>query len=224
MEPNYQALRRAMVERQIKQRGILDPSILAAFLEVPRHLFVPDPYKSHAYEDHPLGIGEGQTISQPYIVALMIQAAQVTSKSKVLEIGTGSGYAAAVLSRLVKEVDTIERIPELANRAEAIIKQLQYNNVHISTGDGTLGLPGKAPFDAIIATAASPAIPQTLIHQLSSGGRLIIPVGDATSQQLMRLSKIDDNQFSREILEWVRFVPLIGKEGWNLENEFHDTP
>lgn len=214
MEADDLIQRQQMVEKQIKQRGIHDTALLSALLKIPRHLFVPKPLRKHAYEDIPLSIGYGQTISQPYVVALMIQAAQLSPESTVLEIGTGSGYAASVLSHLVKEVYTIERLPALAAQAKTVIKQMHIKNVHVKTGDGTLGWPEKKPFNAIITAAGSPIVPKSLLSQLTLGGTLIIPVGDATSQQLLRLRKTTPEQFSTEILDWVRFVPLIGKEGW----------
>jgi protein-L-isoaspartate(D-aspartate) O-methyltransferase len=214
MEADDLAKRQAMVANQIQRRGIHDKALLSALLEVPRHLFVPEALRKHAYEDTPLSIGYDQTISQPYIVALMIQAAQLSPESIALEIGTGSGYAASVLSHLVKEVYTIERLPALAAQAQTVIKQLHLENIHIKIGDGSLGWPEKGPFNAIIATAGSPVVPQSLLNQLVLGGTLIIPVGDAISQQLLRLRKTGSEQYSREIIEWVRFVPLLGKEGW----------
>ena len=214
MDSRESILRKRMVDEQIKPRGIHDSATIKSMLEVPRHAFVPVELLPMAYNDGPLPIGDGQTISQPYIVALMTQAAELKPDSSVLDIGTGSGYAAAVLSRIVKEVCTIERIGSLSQNAEAKFKELGYSNIHTKVGDGTLGWSEKAPFDAIIVTAGAPVIPESLLGQLKVGGRLIIPVGDAFSQQLLRYRKGADNKFTREILEYVRFVPLIGKEGW----------
>lgn len=208
-----QAQREAMVEHQIKRRGVNDPATLKAMLEVPRHLFVPPDLQKFAYEDSPLPIGQGQTISQPYIVALMTQAAELAPDAAVLEIGTGSGYAAAVLSRIVAKVYTIERLEPLALQAETQLKELGYDNVIVKAGDGTLGWPEAAPFDAIIVTAGAPVVPASFLSQLKEGGKVIIPVGDALSQQLLRLRK-NKGQFQREMLEHVRFVPLIGEQGW----------
>lgn len=211
-----------MVDNQIRRRSVSDKAALAAMLEVPRHLFVPENIRKYAYEDSPLSIGHGQTISQPFIVALMIQAAQLEPDAVVLEIGTGSGYAAAVLSRMVKDVYTIERIPNLSAGAGKVIKQLGYSNVHLKIGDGSLGWPEKGPYDAIIVTAGAPVVPDSFLNQLKTGGRIIIPVGDAISQQLLRLRKTSNGQLTQEILEWVRFVPLIGKQGWPDSDEPFD--
>ena len=203
-----------MVEQQIRRRGVKDPATLKAMLEVPRHAFVPVSSQIYAYADAPLPIGQGQTISQPYIVALMTEAAELTPDASVLEIGTGSGYAAAILSRMVNEVYTIERIASLASKAEEIFKNLQYQNIQVKVGDGTLGWKEKAPFDAILVTAGAPVVPESFLDQLKLSGRVIIPVGDAISQQLIRLRKTPENTYTREILESVRFVPLIGEQGW----------
>lgn len=201
-----------MVEQQIRRRGISDPATLQAMREVPRHLFVPPDVLQYAYDDSPLPIGLHQTISQPYIVALMTQSAALTPDAVVLDIGTGSGYAAAVLSHIVQKVYSIERIPELADRAALLLKD--YENIEVTAGDGTLGWPEKAPFDAIIVTAGAPVVPESLLKQLKEGGRLIIPVGDSLSQRLLRLRKTAAGRFTREIIEHVRFVPLVGEEGW----------
>lgn len=212
MSDEFENERKNMVERQLIPRGIHDPGVLKAMMEVPRHLFVPPLLSHYAYADGPLAIGEGQTISQPYIVALMIQEAQINPNSIVLEIGTGSGYAAAVLSKMCKEVYTIERLTNLALKAQEKLKA--YPNVHVITGDGTLGFPEKKPFDAIITTAGGPIIPKSLMHQLKIGGNLIIPIGDSFSQELLRVKALPNENFATEILEYVRFVPLIGEEGW----------
>lgn len=214
MNEPFASLRTKMVEEQIKRRGIRDLATLNAMLEVPRHLFVPHHMEQYAYEDGPLLIGHGQTISQPYIVALMTEAAELKPDSVVLEIGTGSGYAAAVLSKISKEVYTVERIPELSEQAEKVIHQLGYSNIHFKVGDGTLGWKEKGPFDAILVTAGAPVVPESFLEQLKVGGRVIIPVGDSISQQLLRLRKNEKNTYDRELLELVRFVPLIGEQGW----------
>jgi protein-L-isoaspartate(D-aspartate) O-methyltransferase len=207
-------LRQKMIEEQIKRRGVKDAVTLDAMSVVPRHEFVPTLLQVSAYEDTPLPIGLGQTISQPYIVALMTQSAELKPDDSVLEIGTGSGYAAAILSRIVKKVFTIERIEDLAQRAKAAYKRLGYDNIEVKSGDGTRGWADKGPFDAILVTAGAPIIPNSLKEQLKPGGRLIIPVGDAFSQRLLRIRKLEDNTFVEETVEYVRFVPLIGEEGW----------
>lgn len=214
MGTDFDDLRKKMVDWQLAPRGIKSPQVLEAMSKVPRHLFVPPELSMHAYADSPLPIGEGQTISQPYIVALMSDAAELDSNSRVLEIGTGSGYAAAVLASFVQEVYTVERIPELAEQAIERFENLRYKNIHVKIDDGTLGWPEKGPFDAIIVTAGAPIVPSSFIDQLKVNGRLIIPVGDAMSQQLVRLRKLPSGEYHKEFLEYVRFVPLIGKDGW----------
>lgn len=215
MSQDFAFRRQQMVQEQIVKRGIYDVNVLEAMRSVPRHEFVPQALKEHAYDDGPLSIGEGQTISQPYIVALMTQAAKLNSHSKVLEIGTGSGYAAAILGSIAKEVHTIERIPLLAQKAQILLKQLGYENIQIHEGDGTLGLPEIRDFDAIIVTAGAPVMPQALKSQVKEQGKIIIPVGsDPALQQLLCLTKMTQDQFSQELLEFVRFVPLIGEQGW----------
>src|SRR5213080_115035 len=181
-----------MIEKQLRRRGITDEAVLAAMIAVPRHEFVPRELRSRAYEDVPLPIGGGQTISQPYIVAAMTAALHLQPGDRVLEIGTGCGYQAAVLSRLVKEVFTIERRPELAASASATLTRLGYANAHVHCGDGTLGLPELAPFDAVLVAAAAPRVPQPLLAQLAEGGRLILPVGDAEHQELRLIEKRGD--------------------------------
>ncbi len=204
-----------MVEQQLAARGIRDKRVLAAMAKVPRERFVPL-YLGHlAYEDGPLPIGEGQTISQPYIVAYMIEALLLKGGERVLEVGTGSGYSAAVLAEIAGEVHTIERLPALCEQAEKTLQRLGYDNVSVYCRDGTLGLAEKAPFDAIVVTAGGPDVPQPLIDQLSQGGRLVIPVGGGrTTQELIRLWRHKDGRLEREALGGVRFVPLIGEEGW----------
>ena len=205
--------RRAMVRDQIEARGVQDPRVLAAMREVPRHLFIPPPYDRDAYRDSPLPIGNGQTISQPYIVAVMTGLLRPGPSDNVLEIGTGSGYQAAILSRLVKTVTSIERIPVVADLARRNLSALHYDNVEVIVGDGTLGYPANAPYDGIIITAASPEIPQPLTGQLAEGGRLVIPVGGRDLQELLVLEK-HDGELSRQYHGGVRFVPLIGEHGW----------
>ncbi len=211
---HYDEKRREMVETQIINRGITQPDIINSMLEVPRHDFVPKELQPFAYEDNPLPIGDNQTISQPYIVALMIHALAATSSDKVLEIGTGSGYAAAVLSRLVNEVYTIERLDTLARSAQRVIKKLGYDNIKIKVGDGTKGWPEASPFDCILVSAGAPVVPETLSNQLVPGGRMVIPVGDNFSQDLMKIEKRLDGHLICTYITAVRFVPLIGEEGW----------
>jgi protein-L-isoaspartate(D-aspartate) O-methyltransferase len=205
--------RDAMVRAQLEQRGISDERVLGAMAAVPRHLFVPPEARAQAYGDRALPISEGQTISQPFIVALMAQALGARPGDRVLEVGAGSGYAAAVLSLLAGEVYAIERWPALAEAAERRLRDLGYNNVHIFTGDGTAGLPAYAPFDGIVVSAASPWVPRPLREQLGEGGRLVIPVGGRNEQLLLRLTRTD-HQVRAERLGDVRFVPLIGAHAW----------
>lgn len=205
--------RAEMVEKQLRRRGIRDGAVLAAMLAVPRHEFVPTELRAQAYDDVPLPIGSGQTISQPYIVAAMTAALHLQPEDRVLEIGTGCGYQAAVLSQLAKEVFTIERRPELASAASEKLSRLGYSNVHVHCGDGTFGLPEAAPFDAILVAAAAPAAPGPLLAQLAEGGRMIIPVGDAENQELQLIEK-HGVTFPTRMLEGCRFVPLVGFHGW----------
>ena len=202
-----------MVEEQIAQRGLRDPRILTAFEEVPRHLFVPVKARSMAYEDIPLAIGRGQTISQPYIVALMTSLLDLTGPERVLEVGTGSGYQAAILSRLAAEVHTIEILPELAASAENLLNKLKYTNVHVHVGDGSLGWPAAAPYRAIIVAASSPGVPDPLCDQLSDKGRLVLPV-EANRVQLLKVFTRRGEKFVEEVITAVAFVPLLGKYGW----------
>ena len=207
--------RARMVEQQIAARGVGSKMVLDAMRRVPRELFVPEHLRDLAYADGPLSIGEGQTISQPYIVALMAEALCLYGGEKVLEIGTGSGYAAAVLAGIADQVYSIERIALLAQNAEAILAQIGYNNVHVIQGDGTLGWPQQAPYDAIVVTAGGPEVPESLKNQLKTGGRLVIPVGaDMYNQELLRVTRVSESKYRTENLEYVRFVPLIGEEGW----------
>lgn len=214
MFQNDFADRRArMVEAQLRQRGIQDERVLAAMLKIPRHEFVAPPYRDHAYDDNPLPIGEGQTISQPYIVGLMLELLRLAPDHTVLEIGTGSGYQTALLAELAAHVDSIERQPTLAASAESILRSLGYTNVTVHSGDGSLGLHERAPFDAIIVSAAAPELPAALFVQLKEGGRLVVPVGPPDSQQLLLITK---EKGSPVVVESVpcRFVPLIGARGY----------
>ena len=201
-----------MVERQLRARGIHDERVLAAFESIPRHLFVPDEWRSWAYEDCPHPIGFKQTISQPYIVAFMTQSLELTGTEGVLEVGTGSGYQAAILSGLAREVHTIELIPALADRAARTLADLAVTNVFIHTGDGSQGWIESAPYDAIIITAAAPRVPKALLDQLTEHGRMILPVG-ASGFQYLELWKRNGDSFLHETLFPVAFVPLLGKEG-----------
>lgn len=211
--PDFEDLRRAMVEEQICERGITDPRVLEAMLAVPRHLFVPEECAATAYADQPLPIGDGQTISQPFMVAAMTEALELTGNERVLEVGTGSGYQAAVLSLLAREVYTIENHAALGLAAQQRLTELGYANVHVHAGDGTLGLPELAPFDAIVVTAAAPRIPPPLLEQLASGGRLVIPVGGSDHQELLQVRK-SGNETTSRALHACRFVPLFGRYGW----------
>ncbi len=210
---NYDAARRRMVENQILARGITSPSVLQAFREVPRHLFIPSNQQVYAYQDGPLPIGLGQTISQPYIVAYMTEKLALNGEDKVLEIGTGSGYQAAILSQLAGEIHSVERHPQLANLARKILHDLGCDNVTVHVGDGTHGLSEYAPYQAIIVTAAGPEVPTPLLKQLDVGGRLIMPVGGRGGQLLELLQQVG-GEIQREELSPVAFVPLIGDHGW----------
>jgi len=204
-----------MIEDAIAGRGLRSERVLAAMREVPREAFIPASMADRAYDDSPLPIGEEQTISQPYIVALMIESLALRGGEKVLEIGTGSGYAAAVLSRIAGGVYTVERIERLAERSAAVLAGMGYANVHVLHADGTLGWPEHAPYEGIIVTAGGPAVPESLKGQLAVGGRLVMPVGiDRRLQQLVRVTRISPNEFRTEDVADVRFVPLIGAEGW----------
>jgi protein-L-isoaspartate(D-aspartate) O-methyltransferase len=205
-----------MVEEQIISRGIKDARLIAAMKKIPRHLFVEEALQNQAYTDHPLPIGEKQTISQPYMVALMTEALLLTGKERVLEIGTGSGYQTAILAELSEKVFSIERIRPLAIRARKLLYELGYFNVEIKIFDGTFGWKEESPFDVILVTAGSPDIPQPLIDQLSTGGRLVIPVGDTFVQDLFRVTKTEEG-VKKEDLGGCRFVKLIGEYGWKTE-------
>jgi len=209
----FASQRAEMVERQLRRRGITDFAVLAAMEAVLRHEFVLPELRGRAYEDLPLPIGAGQTISQPYIVAAMTAALRLEPEDRVLEIGTGCGYQAAVLSMLAKEVFTVECRAELAASATARLAALGFSNVHVHCGDGTLGLPEFAPFDAILIAAAAPAVPKPLLDQLAEGGRMILPVGTADQQEL-RLIEKDGTEIRTNTLEGCRFVPLVGHYGW----------
>ncbi|WP_294012467.1 protein-L-isoaspartate(D-aspartate) O-methyltransferase [Sphingomonas sp.] len=212
---DFAKLRERMVERQIAARGIRDPMLLDAFRQVPREEFVAPAHAAQAYGDHPLPIEAGQTISQPYIVALMIEAAGIKPGDRVLEVGAGSGYAAAVMSQIADQVIAVERKPELVAVATERLRRLGYDNVAILEGDGTRGCPDGAPYDAILAAASGSHVPQPLVDQLAPGGRLVMPVGrQAWVQKLVKLTKLPDGEVERESLGEVRFVPLIGEEGW----------
>jgi protein-L-isoaspartate(D-aspartate) O-methyltransferase len=213
--PDLSGLREQMVRRQIEARGIRNPLILDAFREVPREAFVAGRYARFAYEDRPLPIQVGQTISQPYIVAVMIEAAGIGRGDKVLEVGAGSGYAAAVMSRIAAQVVGVERHAELADAARDRMDRLGYRNVLIVEGDGTRGYPDDAPFDAILAAASGSHVPQPLVDQLAPGGRLVMPVGGPHEiQHLVRVTRREDGSIQQSDLGEVRFVPLIGEEGW----------
>ncbi len=213
---DFEKERMAMVEEQLRRRGIRDNRVLEAMSKVPRHIFVPEAHKGASYEDRPLPIGEGQTISQPYMVAIMTQSLELGGEERVLEIGTGSGYQTAILAELAKEVCTIERIPQLLERAQSTLQSLGYINIFFRIGDGTKGWPEKAPFDGIIVTAGAPEIPQTLLAQLADGGRLVIPVGPRYTQTLYKVTRRGKNYKEEDITGCV-FVPLLGEYGWKEE-------
>jgi protein-L-isoaspartate(D-aspartate) O-methyltransferase len=210
-----QALRDAMVRYQIAERGVHSPQVLRAMRQVPREAFVDVAQRHLAYEDNPLPIGEQQTLSQPYVVALMAEALQLRDSDRVLEVGTGSGYAAAVLGRIARQVFGVERVPSLADSAATRLRDLGYDNVQVRQGDGTLGWAEHAPFDAIMVSAGGPHVPPSLKSQLALGGRLVMPVGrDAESQELLVITRTGQSRFKTRSLGGVRFVPLIGEQGW----------
>jgi protein-L-isoaspartate(D-aspartate) O-methyltransferase len=212
---DYAAEREAMVERQLKRRGIDDRAIVDAFLAVPREAFVGPEFAHLAYGDHPLPIEAGQTISQPYIVALMIQAAGIARGDRVLEVGAGSGYAAAVIGRIAQRVVAIERQHDLVEVARERLESLGYANVEVVEGDGTKGWPAEAPYDAILASASGSHVPNALLAQLAPGGRIVMPIGEpGWVQQLIKATRRADGTVERQNLGDVRFVPLIGEEGW----------
>jgi len=214
---NFSIARRRMVEDQVIARGVKDPRVIDAMLKVPRHKFVEEALESQAYQDAPLPIGERQTISQPYMVAVMSEALELDGSETVLEVGTGSGYQAAVLALLADRVFSLERIPALARRARKVLDACGYTKVNIRVADGTQGWQEMAPFDAIIVTAGAPDIPAGYLDQLAVGGRLVIPVGDRMSQVLMRMTRISEHDFKEEKLLGCRFVPLVGTHGWREE-------
>jgi protein-L-isoaspartate(D-aspartate) O-methyltransferase len=207
------AARLAMVETQIRKRGVSSARVLQAMTCVPRHEFVPEKYRELAYADKPLPIGEGQTISQPYMVAAMTEALELTGSERVLEIGTGSGYQAAVLSLLAHEIISVESRTPLALAAQERLTSLGYTNVHVHNGDGSAGFPDAAPYDAILVTAGAPSIPQVFITQLREGGRIVIPVGDVENQKLMQ-AKLESGTLKSRALFDCRFVPLLGRYAW----------
>jgi len=202
-----------MVQQQLRARGLRDERVLAAMAKVPREEFAPAQNLASAYGDYPLPIDAGQTVSQPYIVASMVEALEITPDDRVLEVGTGTGYEAAVLGELAGEVWTIERIPALAQQAQHILSRLGYHNVHVIEGDGSLGLPQHAPFSKILVAAAAPAVPQSLVDQLAEGGRLVLPIGDRVDQQIQLIRKVNGQPVTTP-RELCRFVPLVGQEGW----------
>lgn len=212
--PDFAQLRAEMVEQQLIARGIEDTAVLQAMRTVPRHFFVPQPYRAAAYKDRALPLFDKQTISQPFIVALMLSHLQLRPTDKVLEIGAGSGYAAAVISQLAKQVFTIERLPKLAEYARERLQKGQFDNVTVISADGTLGLPSEAPFDVIIAAASGPRVPLYWLAQLGENGRLIMPVGKRKKQRLVLVKRQPDGSFIKKELSPVRFVPLIGEQGW----------
>jgi len=213
--------RRGMIEMQIRKRGVSSPRVLEAMAAVPRHEFVPMKFRNEAYADKPLPIGEGQTISQPYMVAAMTEALELTGAERVLEIGTGSGYQAAVLSLLVSQVFTVESHTPLALTAQERLTNLGYANVHVHNGDGSAGFPDAAPYDAILVTAGAPEIPQVFAGQLREGGRLVIPVGRQKTQELMQVRK-QNGELKSYALFACQFVPLLGRYGWSRDSWLND--
>lgn len=214
---DYAIARRRMVDEQLRARGVKDPRVIEAMLKVPRHRFVPEALAAQAYSDFPLPIGDRQTISQPYMVALMSEALLLKGEEKVLEIGTGSGYQAAVLAHLARQVFSLERLPALARQARRILDGCGYARVNIRVTDGTVGWDEEAPFDAIVVTAGAPEVPPAYREQLAVGGRLVIPVGGRDSQVLMRVTRQGEREFRQEQLLGCRFVPLVGQHGWREE-------
>ena len=210
----YERDRRRMVKTQILRRGLTDPRLLAAFESVPRHLFVPRDYRRHAYADNPIPIGSSQTISQPYIVALMTSLLRLNGTERVLEVGTGSGYQAAILGFMAAQVHTVEYLPELAIQAGELLNRLGFRNVYVHTGNGSLGWPQAAPYGGILVAAAAPDAPRPLLDQLEEGGRLVLPVGGRSMQNLEVWTR-QGAEFERKIDTAVAFVPLRGEYGWN---------
>ena len=213
----YRVARRRMVEQQIIARGVHDQRVIEAMLKVPRHLFVEPGLRSHAYSDASLPIGHKQTISQPYMVAAMSSALELTGEERILEIGTGSGYQTAILSMLVKRVYSIERISALAGGARRVLDQLAMSNINIKVGDGTIGWLDQSPFDGILVAAGAPDVPEGFLQQLEIGGKLVLPIGDRQEQILMRVTRVNGENFKREQLMGCRFVPLIGEQGWKTD-------
>ncbi len=211
---NFSVARRRMVEEQVIARGVTDQRVIEAMRKVPRHKFVEEALEGKAYQDAPLPIGEKQTISQPYMVALMSEALALNGSETVLEVGTGSGYQAAVLTHLAERVFSLERIPILARRARKVLDECGFSKVNIRLADGTHGWQDMAPFDAVIVTAGAPDVPQDYLDQLALNGRLVIPVGDRGSQVLMRITRVGESEYQEEQLLGCRFVPLIGNHGW----------
>lgn len=211
---DFKALREKMIEYQLIPRGINNHLVLEAFRKIERHKFIPEEFLGSAYGDHPLPIGDGQTISQPFIVALMTESLDLTGREEVLEIGTGSGYQTAILAELAKNVYSVERVPVLCERAARILAALGYQNINIAVRDGSLGWPEHAPYDAIMITASCPAKPVTLLEQLGEGGRLVAPIGAAFGQILTLFVKKNNSIISSELCGCM-FVPLIGREGWD---------
>ena len=213
------AYRRVQMVDSLKKGGISDPRVIEAMAEIPRHFFVPEAFRHQAYDDNvSIHIGEGQTISQPRIVALMTESARIDAEDRVLEIGTGSGYQAAVLSRLARFVFTVERVSSLARQAKSVLDQLSVDNVSIKVMDGTLGWRAQAPFDAILVTAGAPDVPEPLVEQLADGGRLVVPVGPRETQVLKIVQRRGDRTFAHE-LKGACFVPLIGRHGWEEKTD-----
>lgn len=212
-DTDHEVKRKRMVANQLAGRGFTNPHLLAAFESVPRHLFVPEASRPHAYADSALRIGSGQTISQPYIVALMTDLLELNGDERLLEVGTGSGYQAAILGQLAGEVHTVEILSELAKRAESLLRELGYANVHVHVGDGSLGWPVAAPYAGILMAAAAPKVPQLLLAQLMDGGRLILPVAE-DHRQLLEVWRRHGAEYTRRIVTEVAFVPLRGKSGW----------
>jgi protein-L-isoaspartate(D-aspartate) O-methyltransferase len=217
----YAKQRKKMVDSQIRSRGVRDERVLRAMEKIPRHLLIDEGLIDQAYTDNPRPIGEKQTISQPYIVALMTEALELKGREKVLELGTGSGYQAAILAELADRVFTVERIASLAQKARKLLESLNYYNVVIRVGDGTYGWREESPFDAIAVSAGSPSIPRMLVEQLAIGGRLVIPVGGRYSQSLIKLTRLSENpdDVKKEDLGGCRFVSLIGEHGWKVEQQ-----
>jgi protein-L-isoaspartate(D-aspartate) O-methyltransferase len=209
----FREQRRLMVSQQLEARGITDPRVLDAMRTVPRHLFVPESHRAQSYEDCPLPIGHGQTISQPYIVGLMLEALELTGQENVLEVGTGSGYQAALLGLLAHQVYTVEILPELTHRAQELLSELGYENIQVRVANGSIGWKAAAPYNAIIVAAAAPSIPRSLFDQLADGGKLVVPVGDLHAQDLLRVQN-QHGKLIRTNLGPCAFVPLVGEEGW----------